>query len=232
MYSATTLAMSEALGQSFKRAEANGGLVATLPYRYDPDARRHIGYFGPTNILSDGRFFYTMVYATAYQEQKEGSCLLRTNDLSDPASWRAWDGNDFNVAFENPYRSDGDPAQHVCTPVDPSHLTNMIMSLVRHAPSGQYLALFVAASDDNTAAQDHAVYVAASPDLIHWSAKTKVIPITLPSQAKCNGPLPLAYPSLLDPQSPSRNFETVGDRPVLFMTCSTSIIVIPVSIAT
>jgi hypothetical protein len=215
-YNAITLAHSDDGGRAFTRSPDNKGLVAAIPYRYDIQAHRNIGYFNPTNIVSDGEYFYAMVHAAAYGLQQHGDCLLRTRDLSDPASWRGWDGEEFTVSFVDPYRSMDPSGQHVCRPV--ASLGYGPLSLVRHAPTGQYLALFVAENDTRTAAPAYAVYVAASPDLIHWSDKSKIMPITLPNEAKCGDPLPLAYPSLLDPQSSSRNFETVGDQALLFLT--------------
>jgi hypothetical protein len=29
--------------------------------------------------------------------------MMRTNDLMDPASWRAWNGSDYSVSFVSPY---------------------------------------------------------------------------------------------------------------------------------
>ena len=37
-------------------------------------------------------------------------------------------------------------------------------------------------------------------------------------QYQCGDPNPVGYPSLLDPDSPSRNFETTGRRPWLYFT--------------
>ena len=41
------------------------------------------------------------------------------SDLTDPKSWRAWNGTDFSVQMINPFNSSGinDPALHVCAPV-------------------------------------------------------------------------------------------------------------------
>jgi hypothetical protein len=44
---------------------------------------------------------------------------MRTRDLTDPASWRAWDGVRFNITLAvNPYLDPSlDPTKHVCKPV-------------------------------------------------------------------------------------------------------------------
>jgi hypothetical protein len=216
-YNAISLAVSNDGAQSFARPRGNG-LVAVLPYPYDSDAHRQIGYFNPTNIVSDGGEFYVMAYATGYRAQQKGSCPLRTRDLEYPASWRAWDGNGFSVRFTDPYMPVVSPTEQVCSPVDQQHLPTVVMSLVRHAQSGAYLALFVAANNDPKESETQAIYVAASWDLITWSEKSKVMSISTPGRQRCPRSAPLGYPSLLDPNSVSRNFETVGDNAQLFLT--------------
>jgi hypothetical protein len=42
--------------------------------------------------------------------------------------------------------------------------------------------------------------------------------ISTPGRQRCPRSAPLGYPSLLDPNSVSRNFETVGDNAQLFLT--------------
>jgi phage tail protein X len=216
-YNAISLAVSSDGAQSFARPSGNS-LVAVLPYPYDAEAHHQIGYFNPTNIVSADGEFYVIVYATGYRGQQKGSCVLRTRDVGDPASWRAWDGTGFGVRFTNPYMPVVDPSAHVCRPVDEQHLPTVVMSLVQHVQSGVYLALFVAANDDPQEPQEQAIYVAASWDLISWSGRSKVMSIMTPGHQRCSGPAPLGYPSLLDPNSLSRNFSTVGDDAQLFLT--------------
>src|SRR3712207_8803386 len=44
--------------------------------------------------------------------------VMRTTDLADPKSWRAWGGAGFDVRFINPYlEPDERPEDHVCQPV-------------------------------------------------------------------------------------------------------------------
>jgi hypothetical protein len=40
----------------------------------------------------------------------------------------------------------------------------------------------------------------------------------MPFTFECGDANPVAYPSLLDPESSSRNFETTGQRPYLYFT--------------
>ena len=50
--------------------------------------------------------------------QAAGTCMMRTRDLTDPASWRAWNGSAFSVSLsQSPYEyPDLDPSLHVCVP--------------------------------------------------------------------------------------------------------------------
>jgi len=67
-------------------------------------------------------------------------------------------------------------------------------------------------------ARDGGVFVAGSPDLLHWSPPSRVLAGLGESVWRCGDPLPLAYPSLLDPASPGMNFERAGPSAWLFLT--------------
>ena len=61
-------------------------------------------------------------------------------------------------------------------------------------------------------------YTYTSDDLINWSAATLMMNAELPWTHTCGEPDYVLYPSLLDPESKSRNFEDTGQRPYLFFT--------------
>ncbi len=196
-----TAAVSDDGGRSFRRT----GLVATLPYRYDGTAGRPVGYFNPGPILERDGWFYTTLFATAWRDQPLGNCLIRTRDLADPTSWRAWDGQDFTVRFIDPYRSDEAPAVHVCTPV--GSLKAPVSGIVRQRTTGLYIA---------TLAATDGVFISTSPDLISWSSPRLVWPVSVMGQQGCDNPWALAYPVLLDGEAPGRNFDSVGDEAWLY----------------
>jgi hypothetical protein len=62
------------------------------------------------------------------------------------------------------------------------------------------------------------VYFSLSDDLIHWSPRKLLMRATPIQRLRCGGPKPIAYPSLLDPESRSRTFSTTGRRPYLYFT--------------
>lgn len=199
-----TAATSTDGGRSFRRT----GLVATPPYRYDGTLGRHVGYFNPSNIIEKDGWYYATVFATEWGAQRLGNCLMRSRDPGDPASWRAWDGSGFTVRFVDPYRTEtADPGAHVCAPAGP--IKAPITGIVRHRPSGRYLA---------TLAADGGIYVSTSPDLIAWTAPRLMWPVPVIGRHGCSEPWAIAYPVLLDPAAPERNFESVGDAAWLYYT--------------
>ena len=79
-------------------AAAPAHLVAAIPYQYTKDGPH--GYFTPSNIVRTGDgYFYTMFRAQPKGPQQLGTCMMRTRNLSDPTSWRAWNGTAFAVQF-------------------------------------------------------------------------------------------------------------------------------------
>ena len=61
-------------------------------------------------------------------------------------------------------------------------------------------------------------YFSVSKDLIHWSDRRLIARTELPWTHRCGDRDSVTYPSLLNPSSKSRNFETTGRRPSLYFT--------------
>lgn len=233
-YNSVTAAVSHDAGTRFSRLTPGADLIAALPYRYDEVTGHHSGYFNPSNIVSKDGALFMMVFATQAKDQQPGNCLLRTDRISDPAAWRGWDGSAFRVAFANPYNAPAQPRDHVCAPVGAGRLLWPVTSLVRHAPTGLFIALMM------NGAHDGGIFYSTSPDLITWSKPAKLLSALGEGAYHCGDPAPAAYPSLLDPNSPDRNFMTVGQSADVFLTqydvstCQTSmnrdLIRIPVTI--
>jgi hypothetical protein len=62
------------------------------------------------------------------------------------------------------------------------------------------------------------VYFSVSDDLVHWSPRKLLMEATPRQRFRCGGPKPIAYPSLLDPESGSRTFSITGRRSYLYFT--------------
>ncbi len=213
-YNVVTAARSRDSGRSFTVDEPRT-LVAAPAFRQDVGQGRHRGFFNPSNIVRDGDAWYALIATTGGEGQKGGTCLFRTTEIADAASWRAFDGQDFSVRAVDPYREDIAQARP-CQPL--KVLPTTVGSLTRHEASGRWLAIFHLGPD---AAQNIAggrVAYSWSDDLKRWSPlRTLLIHPTLWSR-NCGDSLRYAYGALADPNSTSRNFETTGDEPFLFMT--------------
>ena len=211
---AVTFALSHDGGRSFRQPAPPSHLIATPPYPYEGDFGRHVGYFAPTNIIRRDGAYFALFSAAAYRDQAWGACLMRTERLDDPASWRAWDGKAFAVRFANPYRDDiGDPARHVCQPVGKGRLMDPLGGIVRHEPSGAYIVVMAGIRQGRSG-----IYAAASWDLIAWSEPQLVWQAPIRGVGGECPPATHDYPALIDPKSADRNFATVGAQADLYFT--------------
>ena len=215
-FNTITLAHSTNGGDSYTHAPAPAHLVAALPYPYVPSEGR-IGYFTPSNLVEKDGFYYSMILVPAgYKEQKGGVCLMRTQDLADPRSWRAWDGTGFNARFIDPYRESPEPYnRHVCDPIATEEL-GVAGAPNRSLTYNTYLGKYVATGTSNRYDVARGEYVwgfyfSLSDDLIHWTDRQMIMEGTTNATYMCGDPDPTAYPVLLDPDAPDRNL-TITDR--------------------
>jgi hypothetical protein len=209
-----TVTFAESLdgGYSFRVPAPPQNLVAAYPYRYIVGNRASMyGYFGPTNIIKVGGFYYALINNWPYKEQREGACLVRTSDVFAPQSWRAWDGRDFRIRFADPYRETlATPQEHVCQPV----FAGAADSLLQHQRSGNFIVTqFV---NDERFNGPPGFYIQASHDLMHWSKPSLLIKLSDLLAADGRGNWTYSYVSLLDPASADRNFSTVSDTPYVY----------------
>jgi hypothetical protein len=220
-FNSITLATSTDGGASFTSVGA-ANLVATSPYQF-ASGNGPYGYFKPTNIVLDpDGYYYAMMRALttpATPAQKQGVCLMRTQSLADPGSWRGWDGTGFNVSFINPYTQSGNPADHVCEPVDPD-LYTMSSALVYSKYLGRYVLvdLLNGGGSYNPLPADKVpgIYYSTSADLIHWDPPKLLMEAEITETFECGDDNPVRVPSLIDHTSGSRNFETIGQRAYLY----------------
>jgi hypothetical protein len=214
-YNAITFARSDDGGRSYRQPDGAAKLVAAAPYRYEPDAGAY-GVFTPSNIVrnADGHYF-VLARVGAFGAQAAGTCLLRTSAISEPGSWRAWNGSNFGVRFIDPYREQAQPADHTCETVAPNQIDRMSMSLTWNTYVQRYLLVGEAAGRSSGTI---GFYYSTSRDLINWSQRKLFREVEAPWTFECGDRDPATNPSLLDPESRSRNFETTGRRPWLYFT--------------
>jgi hypothetical protein len=215
-YNAITLLHSFDGGANFSHTSAPTHYVGGPPFQYQPGIGP-AGFFNPSNIVrgKDG-YYYSLIQTMEKLPQEKGACLWRTQDLSDPKSWRAWNGSSFTVRFLDPYQNSiPDQSQHICEPVGATTIETGSESLTWNTYLKKWLLVRAAggASGNPTG-----FYAYISDDLINWSVWERVLEAKLPWAHTCGEPDYVLYPSLLDPESDTRNFETTGQHPYLFMT--------------
>ena len=211
-WNTVTYAESMDGGYSFTAPKPPRNLVAALPYRYEVGNRSSAyGYNGPSNILKIGGFYYALINDWPYKLQKYGPCLIRTADVFDPSSWRAWNGKDFSIRFADPYRETiNRPEEHVCAPV----YAGSADSLVQHSGSGLFISTQLA--PDDRFQGPPGFYIESSRDLLHWSKPSLLVSFKDLLASDGKGKWTYGYESLLDPASKDRNFSTVSDLPYLY----------------
>jgi hypothetical protein len=219
-YNSITLAESRDGGRTFSDARPPPRhLIASIPYRYTPDVGP-IGILEPSNIVRnrEDQRYYFLARTEHYRAQERGACLFRTSDLADPTSWRAWDGGDFGTRLVSPYSARADAAKNVCKPVAPHEISIMSQSLTYNTYFNKYVLVGSTSDAPPGGTPVHGFYYSTSDDLIHWSSRHLIMPAEFVHTFRCGDPDPVAYPSLLDPRSESRNFETTGKRVYLYFT--------------
>lgn len=216
-YNTITLAVSTDSGQSFSHGiNPPDHLVASLPYQYKAGDGPN-GMRAPSNIIKgkDG-FYYSYLAVAEANPNEQWVCLMRTDDLSDPQAWRFWNGVDFEGQFINPYLDTGE--SHKCPPLEWDDIgASLSDSITYNAYLNRYVLIGVSADTlDNREVWGY--FYSFSDDLVHWTRRKLLVEITLPWTAENFDDLMYLYPSLLDPDSESRNFETVGKTGYLYYT--------------
>jgi hypothetical protein len=219
-YNAVTLAVSTDGGASFEHAPPPGHLVASIPYPYVPDSGS-AGIFQPSNIVRKAAddHYYALLRVQQHRDQPQGTCVMRTTDLADPKTWRAWGGSAFDVRFIDPYlEPEKAPQDHICQPVSYNEIQLMVESLTFNTYLDRYLLVGTTVIREPDGETVSGIYYSLSDDLIDWTPRELIVEVESTQTHRCGDPDPVAYPSVLDPDSTSRNFETTGRRAYLYFT--------------
>jgi hypothetical protein len=227
-YNALVLYTSGDSGNFFDRFPLNPPpthLVASMPYRWVPGTGPY-GFFAPSNIIAkrepvtNTTYYYTMPRAHEPNKPFPITCLMRTTNLADPTSWRAWGGSSFNVRLINPYQETPvNPADHLCADIGKGSVTGMTESLTYNTYYGKWMLVGATIPSGSPSG----FYFALSDDLLHWTSRIPLMNRTTQNDYVCGDPDPVRDPSILDPSSttnadgqPSRNFETVDQNAYLY----------------
>lgn len=220
-YNALTLAISTDGGQTYAHAGAPPEhLIASLPYPYKEaaEAAGAAGPRNPSNIIKgkDGNYY---MFANLSYYEDQWVCLMRSSDLSDPKSWRFWDGKAFDGEFANPYESmQGKPDSRVCPALARDNIGHALNDSITYNMYLNRYVLVGISADTIGGREIWGFYYSFSDDLVHWTRRKLLTEMVLPWTAKNNNDIMYLYPSLIDPASDSRNFETTGKTAYLYYT--------------
>ena len=227
-YNAVTYAASIDDGATFVLPPYPKHLVAPPARRWDPldpiARSQPYGNFSPSNIIRrlDG-YYYTLYFTIPdpHLPWERGLCIMRTRDLADASTWRAWDGFDYSLSMPDPYTlSQPAPACKIVVEggTQPSVTYNTYL---------QQFLLVTALAMGTSGNAECGHFYALSPDLIHWTS-FKLFRPALQLFPPCNKPNGTGnagaevYSSIIDHVSESINFEESGQTPYIYYTRFTS----------
>lgn len=216
-YNSITYAFSADSGHTFTHATPPGHVVAPPPVQWDPQGTPppH-GYFNPSNIVLGHDSFYYSIFMAIDLTGNQTLCVMRTQTLGDPTSWRAWDGTAFNLQMTSPYTG---PAPADCSAVvSPSEVMSQ-PTLTYNTYIGKYLLVGSTIWGGPTEFVCGTGY-SLSPDLINWTPRRLLRPANFLWIPACWSPdtAGTAYSSIVDHSDTTANFERSGQTPYLYYT--------------
>ena len=224
-YDSITYAFSTDGGHTFQMNAAPGNVVAPPPVQFTPPApgttQPFFGYQEPTNIVhaADG-YYYTRfgAFPPPGQPYYGRNCVMRTQNLSDPTSWRAWDGTAFELQMTDPYIA---PGASLCAN---SGGTVPYESLTNNTYLNMYMLVGLDSDFGANGPTNCGFHFSLSSDMVNWSTQQFIAPAYVPAPSACQKPGAgglagsFAYGSIIDPDDPSTNFETPGRTPYIYYT--------------
>jgi len=220
-YNGDTFHTSNDGGYHFGSVKPPRNYILSVPYQYVVNGGPE-GYSIDTNVVKAGDWYYAVATGWGWPANcffQENNCLvyggaapIRASDITDPTSWRAWNGQDFNVSFADPYPGPvGDPFEHIFMPIPAIGYVNAINF---HPASGLFVATLIDPYDNFYGPPG--LYLSTSPDLINWSQAVLVVTIADLLAKEPSGNWSYAYFSLLDPNTSDANFSTITDTPYIY----------------
>jgi hypothetical protein len=151
-------------------------MVATLPYTFN-DQGVPSGLRQPSNIIQDkDGYFYVYTNISDYPANPadfppQWVCAMRTDNLSDPSSWRFWDGEGFSGKFVNPYLEETGPDTPKCAPLEIDDLSGSLNESVTYNTAlGRYI-IFGYSLHPTATDPTWGYYYSLSDDLVHWTQR-------------------------------------------------------------
>ncbi len=209
-YNSITLAVSNDTGKTYTQAASPNHLVASIPYQYQP-GMGPAGVFEPSNIIYHNGYYYVFLHMESYGLQETGVSVMRTQDLSDPASWEVWDGEGFNNTFINPYTETGyDTSAHIAAVLDYGQIEKMHSNITWNTYFNKFLLVGSAQKGGKWG-----FYYSLSDDLIHWTVRKLIMEANVNINAQPGSDV-YGYPAIVDHNDTTRNFEVTGREVYLY----------------
>jgi len=214
-YSSITYAVSTDSGRSFTHPAAPAHLVVAVD---TATAGQRYGVIEPTNIIKHDGYYYFIAEAWGSTVERY-PYIFRTNDLSDPTSWKGWDGMGFNVDLGNPYTEYVDYSSMLplskYTPWE-GNIAYMHGSLTYNTYFDKFMLIGTTAKGNNWG-----IYYSLSDDLIHWTTRILVKSFTNESVGQGDPTIDpsrnhIYYATVIDHGDTSRNFEYTGQTVYLY----------------
>lgn len=205
-------ARSTDMGQSFSLLPEKDRVVASLGTEAGKATSSRYGVFTTSNIVKNGKYYFMIAYVQGQKHQSMGNCLFRSSDPSKQQSWLAWTGADFNGKLTS---SNASSSTDFCTPISPQILLHEVRSLSYLTSSKSWVAVFTGRyklQDDKEKVPGF--YFSTSDDLINWGNPKRIVALPVLPR-KDSKTYVVSYPSLLDPESSSRNFDTIDHSSAL-----------------
>ncbi len=214
-YNSLTYASSTDDGHTFTHLTPPAHVVAPPWQRWDPTGPPPpYGYFNPSNIVQAQDGYYYAIIVALDRDGEAGGCVMRTQTLGDPTSWRGWDGKGFNLLFSSPY-----------TGPEPGRCMTVIgvfgqPTLTYNTYLQKYMMFGEAAVGGPTEIVGGIFYMLSS-DLINWTPARFVRAAYIPwccFDWSRSGAIAAVYPSVIDHADDTPNFERPGQNPYLYYT--------------
>ena len=226
-YNSATHGVSTDGARTFTKPLAPAHVIAPPPYAWVPPTpstptspispgKYFEGYQPPLNVFRalDG-YYYASLWTTPSKEEPSNMwpCAIRTDNLDDPASWRAWDGSEFNLRLTSPYvtGTPGPLCGRLWSPLG-DYYNTYFQRYIRVYSSREWL-------EDKWVC---GVFLRLSANLFVWSPPQLIAQI-LDDRCAFDPQKPgllesgrVMYVTLIDHSDPTVNFERPGKTPYVY----------------
>lgn len=230
-YNYISYAKSTDGGRTFTQPPSPDHLVAMLPFRWNPDAAPRgapppHGYFEPSNIVKHNGYYYCIMFGLISNTDmgRGGTCIMRTDDIGSPGSWKILGDDGFTIPLINPYtHPPADSSIYFPTFISNRTIRDLRGSLTWNTYLGKFM-LAGAGVHPIDGVETCGFFYSLSDDLIEWS-QPQLLRETILGWSPCNVQTPdqaagnivqEAYPSIIDHDAPDRSFTLVDSTAYLY----------------